>query len=61
MNMVVEVMKSSLSKYAQPLKERIANLEKQLDEKDKLIAHLQVSTLSQYVNGWCITMKVFRC
>jgi len=46
MDMVIEqlteVCKSSISRYVQPLKDRIASLEKELQEKDKLIAHLQV-------------------
>ena len=53
MDMVVEMMtetlKSSVSICTQPLRDRIASLEKQMQDKDKLIAHLQVrdkSTLS---------------
>ena len=46
MNMVVEKMtetlKLSLSNYTQHLQDRIASLEKQVLEKDKVIAHLQV-------------------
>ena len=43
---VTDALKSNLSKYTQSLKDRIASLETQLQEKDMLIAHVQVSLAS---------------
>jgi len=37
-----EELKSCLNKHIQALKDKITSLEEQLQEKDNLIAHLQV-------------------
>ena len=39
---VTEALKSSVSKYVHGLEDKISSLEKQLQEKDKFIAEVQV-------------------
>jgi len=56
---ITEVCKSSVSRYAQSLKDRIASLEKELQEKDKLIAHLQVRNVMPIIIIVCTLGTIY--